>query len=159
VSPAEAYLLTSLLLGAMDSGTGAPARALGVTGPVAGKTGTTNDGRDAWFVGYHPELVALVWVGDDGGHAHGLSGADAALPIWAEFMRLAMDAYPPPGFAVPPGVVTVPVDPDTGLAAAEGCPVARSEVVLEGSVPPPCEAHRALPGAAWWRRFLDWLGR
>ena len=64
----------------MNRGTGHPLRALGYRGPVAGKTGTTNDGRDAWFVGYTPELVAAVWVGFDDGRPLGLTGARAALP-------------------------------------------------------------------------------
>ena len=69
ITPAEAYLITSLLEGVIASGTGASARALGVAGAVAGKTGTTNDGRDAWFVGYSPRLLVAVWVGFDGGDA------------------------------------------------------------------------------------------
>src|SRR5439155_19182084 len=81
VSPAEAYLMTSLLQGVITSGTASAARGLGPAGGIAGKTGTTNDGRDAWFVGYAPRLLTLVWVGFDGGEPHGLSGAQAALPI------------------------------------------------------------------------------
>src|SRR6266566_6527757 len=82
----EAFLVTSLLEGVINSGTGASARALGVAGAVAGTTGTTNDGRDAWFVGYSSNLLALVWVGFDDGAPAGLSGAEGALPIWSEFM-------------------------------------------------------------------------
>src|SRR5205814_640076 len=78
MTPAEAYLMTSLLTGVVTSGTAAPARALGVTGEVAGKTGTTNDERDAWFVGYSPGLLALVWIGYDDNSPIGLSGAQAA---------------------------------------------------------------------------------
>ena len=94
ISPAEAYLMTSLLQGVVRSGTGASVRTLDVSGDVAGKTGTTNEGRDAWFVGYSSRLVAVVWVGFDDGQAHGVSGAQAALPIWADFMRQALTAYP-----------------------------------------------------------------
>src|SRR5437667_337211 len=79
LSPAEAYLMTSALAGVLNSGTGASARALGVTGDAAGKTGTTNDARDAWFVGYGGGLLAIVWVGFDDNGALGLSGAQAAL--------------------------------------------------------------------------------
>ncbi|HET7296671.1 MAG TPA: PBP1A family penicillin-binding protein, partial [Gemmatimonadales bacterium] len=94
LSPAEAYLMTSLLFGVMRTGTGARAAALGVPETVAGKTGTTNEGRDAWFVGYSSNLLALVWVGFDDGRPHGLSGAEAALPIWSDFMKQALGAYP-----------------------------------------------------------------
>ena len=105
VSPEEAYLLTYLLRGVVDRGTGAAARALGLGGAVAGKTGTTNDTRDAWFAGYSPRLVAVVWVGFDDGTPLGLSGARAALPIWTDFMRAAAALEDPGEFAVPPTVV------------------------------------------------------
>jgi penicillin-binding protein 1B len=161
LTPAEAYLITALLQGVMTSGTGAAARALGVEGPVAGKTGTTNEGRDAWFVGYTPRLLALVWVGFDRGLAHGLSGAEAALPIWADFMRHALDAYPTPAPAPPPGVQVVQIDPTTGRAATPFCPVAVPEVFLAGTVPPPCEAHAGPPADVlrWWRRLWEWWRR
>ena len=98
VSPAEAWLVTSLLKGVVTSGTGSAVRSSGLPDVVAGKTGTTNDGRDAWFVGYTPRLLALVWVGFDSGEPHGMSGARAALPIWVDFMKQAIDAYPQIGF-------------------------------------------------------------
>jgi penicillin-binding protein 1B len=104
LSPEEAYLLTHLLRGVMDRGTGAAARALGLGGAVAGKTGTTNDTRDAWFAGYSPRLVTVVWVGFDDGASLGLSGARAALPIWTDFMRAAAALEDPGEFAVPPTV-------------------------------------------------------
>ena len=104
LAPEEAYLLTHLLRGVIDRGTGAPARATGLGGAVAGKTGTTNDTRDAWFAGYSPRLVAVVWVGFDDGTRLGLSGARAALPIWADFMRAAAALEEPGEFSVPPAV-------------------------------------------------------
>jgi len=161
ISPAEAYLMTSLLEGVMASGTGASARALGLTSAVSGKTGTTNDGRDAWFVGYTPTLVALVWVGFDGGDVHGLSAAQAALPIWADFMRQALDAYPAPTFAVPPGVTVTSIDSSNGKLANRYCPVTVREVFLQGTEPPPCDEHRGVTDQVidWWRRLRDWLGR
>jgi penicillin-binding protein 1B len=163
LSPAEAYLLTSLLEGVVRSGTGAPARAQGLTASVAGKTGTTNDARDAWFVGYSSNLVAVVWVGFDQGDAHGLSGGEAALPIWADFMKQALDAYPAGPFTVPAGIVQADVDRTNGRRANRFCPldaVAR-EVFLAGSEPPECTDHG---GAAdhlrdWWNRFRGWWGR
>ncbi|HEY7139297.1 MAG TPA: penicillin-binding transpeptidase domain-containing protein, partial [Methylomirabilota bacterium] len=104
VSPEEAYLLTHLLQGVVDRGTGAAVRTLGLGGAIAGKTGTTNDTRDAWFAGYSPRLVAVVWVGFDDGTPLGLSGARAALPIWADFMRAAAALEDPGEFTVPPTV-------------------------------------------------------
>jgi penicillin-binding protein 1B len=105
VSPDEAYLMTNLLEGVVNRGTGASARALGLTGGAAGKTGTTNDARDAWFAGYSPRLVAVVWVGFDDGTPLGMSGAGAALPIWTEFMRAAATIEEPGEFAVPSRIV------------------------------------------------------
>src|SRR5262249_18943686 len=128
ISAAEAYLLTSALQGVIDSGTGAVVRNLGLSGPVAGKTGTTNEGRDAWFVGYTPSVVALVWVGFDDGRPLGLSGASAAAPIWADFMKRVTAAYPSGAFEPPPGVTTARIDATTGLRATEYCPVVATEV-------------------------------
>jgi len=165
ISPAEAYLMTSLLEGVVNSGTGAGARAAGLTGAVAGKTGTTNDARDAWFVGYSPRLLALVWVGFDAGEAHGLSAAEAALPIWTDFMRQALEVYPSPAFTVAEGITIASVDSANGKLANRFCPVTNREVFLTGTEPPPCDEHG---GAAdqlreqvtdWWKRFRGWLGR
>jgi len=161
ISPAEAYLMTSLLEGVMTTGTGASARALGLTSAVAGKTGTTNDGRDAWFVGYTPTLVALVWVGFDSGDVHGLTGAQAALPIWTDFMRQTLDAYPGPVFSAPAGATVTSIDPTNGKLANRYCPVTAREVFLQGTEPPPCDEHGGVTDQVidWWRRFRDWLSR
>jgi membrane carboxypeptidase/penicillin-binding protein len=161
ISPAEAYLITSLLEGVIRSGTGTAARALGVTGAVAGKTGTTNEGRDAWFVGYTPRLLAVVWVGFDGGEAHGLSGSEAALPIWADFMRAAMEVYPQPEFTQPPGIAFADVDLTNGRLANRFCPLAAREVFLSGTEPEPCQEHGGVGDQLidWWRRLRDWWRR
>ncbi len=161
ITPAEAYLVTSLLEGVIASGTGASARALGVSGAIAGKTGTTNDGRDAWFVGYAPRLLAVVWVGFDGGDAHGLSGAEAALPIWADFMRHALDAYPQPAFTVPSGIAFADVDLTNGQLANRFCPRIARETFLSGTEPPPCQEHGGVGDQIfdWWQRFREWWRR
>jgi penicillin-binding protein 1B len=161
ITPAESYLMTSLLEGVIASGTGASARALGVAGAVAGKTGTTNDGRDAWFVGYAPRLLAVVWVGFDGGDAHGLSGADAALPIWADFMRQALDAYPQPSFTVPAGITFAEVDVTNGQLANRYCPIVARETFLSGTEPPPCREHGGVGDQIidWWKRVREWWRR
>jgi penicillin-binding protein 1B len=161
ITPAEAYLLTSLLEGVIASGTGTSARALGVTGSVAGKTGTTNDGRDAWFVGYAPRLLVAVWVGYDGSDAHGLSGSEAALPIWADFMRQALEAYPQPAFDVPSGITFADVDPTTGRLANRFCPAVARETFLVGTEPSACEQHGGVGDQIqdWWKRLRDWWRR
>src|SRR5215813_1886567 len=154
MSPAEAYLMTSLLEGVIRSGTAVSARALGVPGDVAGKTGTTNEGRDAWFVGYSSRLLAVVWVGFDDGRAHGLSGAQAALPIWADFMRQALGAYPSPAFTVPDGIAFADVDTTNGKLAGSSCPLVVRETFLAGTLPERCQEHLGLAD-----RFLDWTRR
>ncbi|MGH7816178.1 MAG: PBP1A family penicillin-binding protein [Candidatus Binatia bacterium] len=101
LSPQLAYAMNQLLKGVLDRGTAASARRLGFTRPAAGKTGTTNDYKDAWFVGYTPDLLAVVWVGFDGPRKIGLSGAEAALPIWTEFMKNATASMPVTDFVGP----------------------------------------------------------
>jgi penicillin-binding protein 1B len=159
LSPAEAYLMTSLLQGVMRTGTGAPAQAFGIAAEVAGKTGTTNDGRDAWFVGYAANLLTVTWVGFDDGTPLAQTGAQAALPIWADFMRQALDAYPSLPFATPPGISVASIDPTTGRRATEHCPLVAREVFLTGTEPAPCEAHHAAPDPAldWWQRLRGWF--
>ena len=161
MSPAEAYLMTSLLQGVIRSGTAASVPALGVPGEIAGKTGTTNEGRDAWFVGYSSRLLAVVWVGFDDGQAHGLSGAQAALPIWADFMKQALAAYPAPPFAVPPGISFADIDATNGKVAGSSCPVVIRETFLAGTEPERCDEHRGLSNRIidWARRLRDWLRR
>jgi penicillin-binding protein 1B len=161
LTPAEAYVMTSLLEGVVNTGSGVSARALGVSGAIAGKTGTTNDGRDAWFVGYAPGLLAAVWVGFDSNESHGLSGAQAALPIWAAFMRPALEAYAPQGFTVPSGVLFSDIDLDNGRLANRFCRRVGKEVFVAGTEPEPCQEHGGLGDRVqdWWQRLRDWMGR
>jgi penicillin-binding protein 1B len=161
LSPAEAYVMTSLLEGVIASGSGAAARALGVPGAVAGKTGTTNDGRDAWFAGYAPGLLAAVWVGFDSNEPHGLSGAQAALPIWADFMTPALEAHAPQSFTVPSGVLFSEIDLDNGKLANRFCRRVGREIFIVGTEPEPCQEHGGLGDRVqdWWNRFRDWLRR
>jgi penicillin-binding protein 1B len=97
----SAYLVTDMMRGVLNEGTGYGARAAGFTLDAAGKTGTTNDLRDAWFVGFTPELLTVVWVGLDDNQPLGLSGAQAALPIWTAFMLKALAGHPNISFHVP----------------------------------------------------------
>ena len=91
--PDTTFLVTNMMRSVLNEGTGAGARAAGFTLDAAGKTGTTNDLRDAWFVGFTPELLTVVWVGFDDNQPVGLSGAQAALPIWTQFMRRALAGH------------------------------------------------------------------
>lgn len=137
LTPEEAYLVTSMMTSVVDHGTGQRARVL--RRPVAGKTGTSNDARDAWFVGYTPDIVVGVWVGFDDRKplGRGEEGARSALPIWVRFMRSYVEAYRPPAidFPRPAGVVSVRIDPVTGLLARPDQTDAMEEVFLAGTEP------------------------
>lgn len=130
-----AYLVTSMLQDVITRGTGRQAKSL--ERPLAGKTGTTNNYTDAWFIGYSPSLVAGVWVGFDDVRTLGNreSGAVAALPIWIPFMRTALADRPVEEFPVPDNVVTARVDPATGLLAPPGMEGAVEEVFVKGTEP------------------------
>ncbi|MBI3105407.1 MAG: transpeptidase-transglycosylase, partial [Candidatus Rokubacteria bacterium] len=161
ITPAEAYLMTSLLQGVIRSGTASAAQSLTAGSEVAGKTGTTNEGRDAWFVGYSSRLVAAVWVGFDDATPHGLSGAAAALPIWSQFMRQALDAYPAPAFVVPEGIRIADSDASDGGLAGTSCPRVAGEVFLAGTEPEPCTEQAGITYRIehWWNRLRDWVWR
>jgi penicillin-binding protein 1A len=137
LSPAEAFVATSLLRAPIDhpAGTGHAAAALGR--PLAGKTGTTNDHTDAWFVGYSPEIATGVWVGFDQNRllGKGETGGRAALPIWLDFMRLALADRPPRDFTAPPGVVFAHIDAKTGSLASPASESTLLQAFLEGSEP------------------------
>ena len=137
LSPQIAALMNSLLEGVITDGTGAAAASLGR--PLAGKTGTTDDFTDAWFIGYTPDLVVGVWVGFDTKKSLGSreTGAQAALPIWQAFMEDALRDVPPVPFPEVPGVVRQTVDRATGLRAVEtaGCVELIQEQFLEGTEP------------------------
>jgi penicillin-binding protein 1B len=141
VSPEAAYLMTQLLQGVFQRGTAA-----GVAGridvPVAGKTGTTNEYRDAWFVGFTSRLVALVWVGFDKPKSVGFGGAGAALPIWTDFIQGASGWLPPEAFLPPPGIVTLRIDRINGLLATSECTDTLEESFIRGTEPvEPCPLH------------------
>jgi penicillin-binding protein 1B len=138
-----AYLVSSMLKSVLKEGTAAGAGAMGFTAEAAGKTGTTNDYRDAWFAGFTPSLLCVVWVGFDDNTPVGLSGTRAALPIWVDFMKAALAGQPATEFPPPPeGLVFVEIDRDTGLLAQPGCPRTRSEVFVAGTEPrEPCQMH------------------
>jgi len=135
VSAQTSYISTNILEDVVRRGTGWRARAL--KRPCAGKTGTTSNFRDAWFMGYTPQILTGVWVGFDNefslGHAE--TGSRAACPIWTRYMRNALEGLPIVDFQVPPGIVFVKIDPRTGLLARPGTPHAYLECFKEGTEP------------------------
>jgi penicillin-binding protein 1A len=131
-----AYVMTSLLQGVVERGTAARAASLGW--PLGGKTGTTDDFSDAWFIGFDPDITVGVWVGHDQKKplGPGESGAVAALPIWMDVMKAWIgDRKDPPAFSPPGNVVFVTVDRTTGEAVDRGAPGAISEVFIAGTQP------------------------
>lgn len=135
LSPAEVYVTTSLLASVVEQGTGSRAKALGF--PAAGKTGTSNQARDVWFIGYTTRRVAGVWIGFDDHRTLGSkeSGGRSAVPIWVDTMKAAHQGMQPEPFAMPSGVVSASIDPASGKLAYEGQSDAIDEVFLEGTVP------------------------
>jgi penicillin-binding protein 1A len=128
ISPQNAYIMTSMLRDVIRYGTGKKALSLG-RNDLAGKTGTTNDQVDAWFNGYNPELVATAWVGFDAPRTLGRyeTGGRAALPMWIEFMKHALEGIPEEPVQLPVDMVTVKIDPKTGLLA----PINATDAIYE----------------------------
>lgn len=135
MKPEVAYVLTSMMSSVVNEGTAQRARQL--RRPLAGKTGTTNQQKDAWFSGFSPELVAVVWTGFDTPRSlgRGETGGRASLPTWIRFMRKALYKKPRRPFAQPPGVVVERIDPESGLLAAPGATDAMDEVFVAGTQP------------------------
>ena len=136
MTPAESFIVTNLLTSVVATG-GTGARASELGRPIAAKTGTSNEARDVWFAGYTPELVGVVWVGFDDHRTLGAreTGGRTALPIWVRAMRSAIGERPRTEFPQPSGVVTVAIDPRTGLLPYVGQDTVLPEVFLDGTVP------------------------
>ncbi len=161
LDPRDAFQITSMLRSVIDEGTGTAIRAAGIGTPVAGKTGTTNDGADVWFVGYTPTLVAGFWFGYDtrrsiSGNANG--GRHAA-PAWADFYRAGWkEDAESDGWRVPGGMRREMIDIETGLIAQDWCPNTRIEWFKAGTEPGEyCEEHEHLDG--WMGDFGSRIGR
>jgi 1A family penicillin-binding protein len=137
VDPAAAYVTTSMLQDVLKYGTAKSLANFSQQRPAAGKTGTTDDYRDAWFIGYTPQLVTGVWVGYDqpkpGGR--GFTGGAICAPIWEGFMRSALAGKEAVDFVVPESVVSVNIDPVTGYIATTDCPQTYDEVYIAGTEP------------------------
>jgi membrane carboxypeptidase/penicillin-binding protein len=152
IQPTTAFMITDMLEGVIDHGTARAARGLIPGTAIAGKTGTS---RDGWFVGYTPNLVCAVWIGFDDNQQLGLTGAEAALPVWTEFMKGAVDLRPELGgkfFEQPDGITVVDVDPETVGLSAGRCPTHETVAILTTQAPnSECFRHSiyfALPGDA-----------
>jgi penicillin-binding protein 1B len=140
----DVYLLTHVMEGVVNRGTAGGSRSMGFKKVAAGKTGTTNDKRDAWFIGFTPQTLALTWVGFDDNDPTGLSGSDAAVPMWTRYMLAAAGNEPNREFAVPDGIMFADVDESSGGLATPMCP--RNMIVHEafknGTAPTgPCPLH------------------
>jgi penicillin-binding protein 1A len=135
VSPQTNYLITRLMQAVVQEGTGRHARRLGR--PAAGKTGTTQDMRDTWFVGFLPDLAAGVWIGYDDfvPLGKGISSAATSVPWWTDFMAEAMKYVPARDFPAPPGIVFAKIDSDTGLLALPSCRHVVLEAFRQNTVP------------------------
>jgi len=148
MSGATAFITTQMLRDVLTHGTAKNLKKFAEHYPAAGKTGTTSDYRDAWFIGYTPKLVTGVWVGYDkprpGGR--GFTGGAVSAPIWERFMRSALARHPAASFKQPESVISLAIDPTTGMPATTACPVTRNEFFSIGSEPREyCTAHAGDP--------------
>ena len=148
LSPELAYMIDFMLEQVINHGTGNGARKMGFTRPAAGKTGTTNDSNDAWFAGFTPDLLAVVWTGFDQKEALGLTGAEASLPAWTDFMKAATASRPALDFVPPPGIVVEKVDPTTGYMAGPYCPIVMDGVFPRAMAPVQICPFHSEPGGA-----------
>ena len=146
ISDSTAYLMSTMLADVINAGTGSRARALGFTLPAGGKTGTTNDFNDAWFIGFTPKLVTGVWFGFDRPRTILPNGfaADIAVPAWTRFMKTATRNDKPEWFSAPDGVTTARVCRESGRLAGDGCDDTYVEVFAPGTAPTGyCDRHPA----------------
>jgi penicillin-binding protein 1B len=146
IKPTTAFMITNMLAAVIDHGTARAARGSVRGTAIAGKTGTS---RDGWFVGFTPNLVCVVWIGFDDNQQLGLTGAEAALPGWTEFMKGAVEIRPSLGgrnFLCPEGIKFVETDIDNGLLSTLTCPNRELIAVTDGTAPNmECYAHGNLP--------------
>jgi penicillin-binding protein 1A len=160
ISPTVAYQMVTMLTDAIDRGTGSPVRGLGIHFPVGGKTGTTNEFKDAWFVGFSSSVVAGVWVGYDQPQtiAPNAFGARYALPIWADFMQRAARVRAPEEFERPGGLAEETLCAISYRKPVDGCPV-YTEYFKEGDQVPSrlCEIHRGSIRQRLTRTVQGWM--
>jgi penicillin-binding protein 1A len=161
IDPGAAFVLTTMLEDVVDRGTGTAVRAVGFTGPAAGKTGTTNSATDVWFVGYTPDLVTGIWMGFDEPQTivRGASGGTLVAPAWGRLMKRVYAGRPMPAkWAAPSGITTAQVDATTGMAVSPTCPAhgpIYEEYFLHGPPAQTCAVqeqftYAPLPGDSAW---------
>jgi penicillin-binding protein 1B len=160
LDPRVAFLTTSMMEDVINHGTGYTVRLMGFNAPAAGKTGTSHDG---WFAGYTSNLICVVWVGFDDNRDLGLSGSQSAAPVWADFMKRAVQLpayHNTQTFEPPPGMIQEVVDPETGQLATPLCPKPVSEYFIAGSQPTEyCQEHGGIEavqggGGSWLSRLF-----
>ncbi|HSP17039.1 MAG TPA: PBP1A family penicillin-binding protein [Thermoanaerobaculia bacterium] len=153
VAPASVcYVMDDMLEDVLHYGSGGKVRSLGFTREFAGKTGTTSNYRDAWFIGYSPRILSLVWIGFDDGHSVRLAGGDACVPIWTAHMNRIAGLVPDVDWKRPDDVVTREIDPESGMLATPYCPTARREIFVSGTEPTsvcPLHAGGGEPSPLW----------
>lgn len=140
----DVYLGIDVMKGVIDHGTAAGARSLGFRKIAAGKTGTTNDKRDAWFIGFTPRTLALTWIGFDDNSPVGVSGGEGAVPIWTRFMSDITSGAPDSDFPIPPGISFAEIDTTSGGLATLQCPsnMVEKQAFKDGTAPTvPCLLH------------------
>jgi penicillin-binding protein 1A len=137
ISPQTAYVMVDMMEGVVNHGTGAASRTMGFYRPAGGKTGTTNDYTDAWFIGYTPQITCGTWVGFDQKKriGAGMAGGVVALPIWTRFMKDVTGDMPEEDFQMPEGIIVRNICKDTGLLSTEFCPEPRDEIYISGTEP------------------------
>jgi len=153
VAPANiCYVMNDMLKDVLNYGTGSKVRALGFDRPFAGKSGTTSNYRDAWFIGYSPRILALVGVGFDDGHSVRLAGGDACVPIWTAHMNRIAGMVPDVDWRKPDDVIERTIDPESGMLATPYCPQSKSEIFVTGTEPTsvcPLHAGSGEPSPFW----------
>ncbi|PYQ59243.1 MAG: hypothetical protein DMF58_12435 [Acidobacteria bacterium] len=136
VAPASVcYVMNDMLKDVFNYGTGARARSLGFERAFAGKSGTTSNYRDAWFIGYSPRILTLVWVGFDDGHSVRLTGSDACIPIWTSHMNRIDGLVADVDWKKPDDVIGRAIDPESGMLSTPYCPQVKREIFVAGTEP------------------------
>jgi penicillin-binding protein 1B len=151
-SPGVCYVMDNILQDVFNYGTAAKARSLGFERPYAGKTGTTSNYHDAWFIGFSPRILTLVWVGFDDNHSVRLAGGDACVPIWTQHMNRIAGMVPDVEWKRPDDVVERQIDPESGMLATPYCPQSKSEIFVQGTEPAsvcPLHAGSGEPSPFW----------
>jgi 1A family penicillin-binding protein len=164
LTPQVAYVTTAVLGGVVRRGTAAGVRRYRISGPLAGKTGTTNEARDSWFAGYRPDRVTVVWVGHDNPASTRFSGSRAAIPIWGRYMKEALPEMDEDDFPEPEGIEHATICTASGLRARDDCPARIREVFLPGQPPKEVCALEHLPPIPpdrpdFGERLEGWLKR